>query len=172
MLSIQFSGIINSDWTKILKKEYNLFGIIKGEDTPIVLRNGKIVSNETSYYFIYISDELKNIIGEIHFIISDDETQITSIDTSENYRGQGVAHFLMIICALFTKNKNKNIKNIKLDDMSKNYRTQNNLYVNVGCTYEDESCGTEMICDVDKVLSKYKDFIQKFQNKNNSIFNI
>ena len=103
----------------------------------------KIVENFSGFDHVcfYISNkklnkfDLKKAIATIEVNIdlySDYEIGITSISTQKNYRGNGIASFLILLVAYYYQN---DTYKLVLDDMSDNFMLKNNLYTNIGFKY-------------------------------------
>ena len=125
-------------------------------------------------YAIYISDKTielgsldsDSVIGYLSFSINDDEPENPVIYVTfvkSNIPGVGIAHYLMLCVGYIAKTLN--ISMIYLDDDSDNARKPNNLYIKVGCKYQNEVSGSndpEMECSPDTIISKFPEFYQKY----------
>ena len=126
-------------------------------------------------YEIYISDktiELGNLdsaIGYLSFSINDDEPDKPVIYVTfvkSTIPGVGIGHYLMLCVGYIAKTLNISI--IYLDDDSDNAHKPNNLYLKVGCKYQNENPDSnepEMECNPDTIISKLPEFYQKYMNK-------
>ena len=88
--------------------------------------------------------EKHGIYGYMQFIPCQEEKKlyITSLYVAPSYRNCGIGTRLIdwvIDYSLLTK-----IDSIHVDDMSDNFRKLNNIYTNVGFTYDDQFAGPEM----------------------------
>jgi len=128
----------------------------------------KIVENFSGFDHVcfYISDKklnkfnLKKAIATIEIIIdhySDCEIGISSVSTQKNYRGNGIASFLILLVADYCKN---DTYKLVLDDMSDNFMMKNNLYTNLGFRYIVYD-SPEMKTSPKNVIS----YLKKWENK-------
>jgi GNAT superfamily N-acetyltransferase len=95
---------------------------------------------EVKYIKNHIIIEYNN--AYISGIIDNEILGITSLFVPGHMRGQGLGTYLIKKLIINAYN-DKNIKIIELDDMSDNYRKNNNIYKKLGFYY-CERCGPEM----------------------------
>jgi hypothetical protein len=112
----------------------------------------------------------KDVIGYVSFYIDKEESDIniSYLSVNENIEGfdlrrSGFGTYLLFIAILYSKTQG--ISKVTLDDMSDSYRTYNNIYLNMGFTYEDEDSGPEMEGDIDEIISYLDEFMDKYDNK-------
>jgi len=75
-------------------------------------------------------------------IYTDNSSTVTWIETHKEYRNK--SHATQLLKHIINYCKNNSIVKIQLDDMTNNYRKDNNLYIKAGFEYVDNS-GPEMI---------------------------
>lgn len=76
--------------------------------------------------------------------------RITFMLIKPKFRGVGNGTKLLLK-ALKEAYLNHNVKTVTLDDMSNNYRKENNIYLKVGLKY-DADWGPEMTGDIEEIL--------------------
>ena len=135
-----------------------------------------LINNNNIIFYLYDSTvplrELnsKDVIGYVNFYIDKEESDIniSYLSVNENIEGfdlrrSGFGTYLLFIAILYSKTQG--ISKVTLDDMSDGYRTDHNIYLNMGFTYEDEDSGPEMEGDVDEIISYLDEFMDKYNNK-------
>ena len=129
-----------------------------------------------------IQIELEKSIAHITFHIDfnnedEDENDLTIkwISVTSQNQGKGYARYLMILAILYCSIVSPTLTLVKLDDDSDNYANDmddlkertlaqsKNLYCKLGFTYE-ESCGPEMIGNIQDILAKHIPQLDKRKN--------
>lgn len=84
---------------------------------------------------LYLDDKY---IGHINYSINlyCKDSYIINLNILKNYRNKGYGSFLLQEC--LNDIKSKCIKKVKLNDISFNYRKQNNIYIKFGFKYQDD----------------------------------
>ena len=110
----------------------------------------------------------KKEIGKVYYVIYENELYISLIIIEEEYRGQGIGTYLMLLTIEYYINFHK--KGIKcstnivaLEDMSDRPWKPNNIYINMGFKYTDEEPYPDMLAYVCEVYNKKN--IDNFNNK-------
>ena len=160
-------SFLNNDLLKILPDGYDVCYKIKIYDDEML----------SVVFYLYDSGSPMNeidpdyIVGSISIYVDqgeDDEINISSLSVNEtlnefNLRKAGFGSYLMFIAICYAKSLD--IQNIKLDDMSDGYRSENNIYKRIGLEYEDENSGPEMFGLIDEVYSNLDGFLKKYSSK-------
>ena len=116
---------------------------------------------------------IPNSVGSIEFTIDDEETWIKWVEVKDNYRGKGIAKYLLLLSLNYGKKMSPSMNKVILDDSSENSATgtmtdeernnvlQKNIYYKLGFQYIDIEDGPEMEGNVDVILSaNEKSFIE------------
>ena len=160
-------SFLNNDLLKILPDGYDVCYKIKIYDDEML----------SVVFYLYDSGSPMNeidpeyIVGSISIYVDqgeDDEINISSLSVNEtlnefNLRKAGFGSYLMFIAICYAKSLD--IQNIKLDDMSDGYRSEQNIYKRIGLEYEDENSGPEMFGLIDAVYSNLDGFLEKYSSK-------
>ena len=160
-------SFLNNDLLKILPDGYDVCYKIKIYDDEML----------SVVFYLYDSGSPMNeidpdyIVGSISIYVDqgeDDEINISSLSVNEtlnefNLRKAGFGSYLMFIAICYAKSLD--IQNIKLDDMSDGYRSEQNIYKRIGLEYEDENSGPEMFGLIDEVYSNLDGFLEKYSSK-------
>ena len=160
-------SFLNNDLLKILPDGYDICYEIKILDDDILSLVFYLYDSEAPMTYI----DYKYIVGSIFTYIDqgeDNEINIRSLGVNEklngfNLRKAGFGTYLLLIAISYAKSLD--IENIKLDDMSDGYRSEDNIYKKIGLEYEDEYRGPEIIGYVDKVYSNLNGFLEKYSSK-------
>ena len=135
-----------------------------------------LINNNNIIFYLYDSTvplrvfNSEDVIGYVSFYIDKEESDIniSYLSVNENIEGfdlrrSGFGTYLLFIAILYSKTQD--ISKVTLDDMSDGYRTDHNIYLNMGFTYEDEDSGPEMEGDIDEIISYLDEFMDKYDNK-------
>ena len=156
------SQIINiKKFYNLLPKKYKLF---------YYTINNSLIDYD---FVIYLSlkPDINQAIAYISGTIlnSTKSLNISMIDVEEEFRGNGLGKFLMILTAEKAKELNLNI--ITLDDDSDMAWQINNMYVNLGIQYIGDPPGPqgagdpEMEGEVLVIAKKWNNFRKKYKNR-------
>jgi hypothetical protein len=150
----------NNQFSENIQKPLNLFS----------LKIQKNINDENIYnYILYIGkeyltlDEFKinvnNLPAYIEVCCDLNDNTIIILYLNSTIKGKGYATLLLF--NVIQMALEDGIINIQLDDVSDNYRKQDNIYTNIGLKYEEEdSC--EMIGTTEIVMSKLDYFKKKY----------
>lgn len=111
--------------------------------------------NNASAYIDIVTD-LDNRSAVLRFISVNEEDE----DPSNSLRGKGVGSFLILYAITYLKLIG--IDMITLDDDSDNFRQSNNIYVKLGCKYDDED-GPEMTCDINEMIHQWSAYKNRYE---------
>jgi predicted GNAT family acetyltransferase len=120
---------------------------------------------ENSFYVL--KDEYNQNIASIEVCFMEEEKNlnINYVSTIREYRGNGIATFLIYYALNDYKDK---IDNVTLDDCSDKPWGNDNIYIKIGFLYIDKYCGPEMIATPETILKNKHLFETKY--KNNAFF--
>ena len=110
---------------------------------------------------------LPNSVGYIEFFVNAEEVDISWVEVKDNYRGKGIAKYLLLLSLNYGKKMFPTMNKVILDDSSDNTAAgtmtdeernnvlQRNIYSKLGFQYVDIEDGPEMEGDVDAILSNH-----------------
>jgi hypothetical protein len=114
------------------------------------------INNASAY--IDIATDLDSRSAVLRFVSVNEED-----NQSKSLRGKGVGTFLILYAITYLKLIG--IISITLDDDSDNSRQDNNIYVKLGCKYDDED-GPEMTCDINEMINKWNFYARRYEIDN------
>ena len=116
---------------------------------------------------------IPNSVGYIEFYVNNEELDISWVEVKDNYRGKGLAKYLLLLSLSYGKKMFPSMNKVNLDDSSdnsasgtmtdeeRNTALQRNIYHKLGFLYLDIEDGPEMEGDVDVILSEHEESFVK-----------
>ena len=116
---------------------------------------------------------IPNSVGSIEFFVNTEEVSISWVEVKDDYRGKGLAKYLLLLSLSYGKKMFPSMNKVILDDDSgqsaagtmtdeeRSNALQRNIYYKLGFRYIDIEDGPEMEGNVDVILSENeKSFIE------------
>ena len=116
---------------------------------------------------------IPNSVGSIEFFVNTEEVSISWVEVKDDYRGKGLAKYLLLLALKYSKQMFPFMNKVILDDSSENSAAgtmtdeersnalQRNIYYKLGLRYIDIEDGPEMEGNVDVILDENeKSFIE------------
>ena len=115
---------------------------------------------------------IPNSVGSIEFFVNTEEVNISWVEVKDNYRGKGIAKYLLLLSLNYGKKMFPFMNKVILDDSSENSAAgtmtdeernnvfQRNIYYKLGFRYVDIEDGPEMEGNVDVISENEKLFIE------------
>ena len=125
---------------------------------------------------------IPNSVGSIEFYVNNEELDISWVEVKDNYRGKGLAKYLLLLSLSYGKTMFPSMNKVNLDDSSDNSASgartdeewnsllQRNIYLKLGFRYLDIEDGPEMEGDVDVILSEHEESFVKSKRKRKADF--
>lgn len=146
-----------------------IFYVYKNEDIIsfyIDNTNDTQTSSNVAYHienaaaYIDVATDIDNHSAVLRFVYvnESDEKSLNSM------RGKGVGTFLILYAITYLKLIG--IETLTLDDDSDNARQPNNIYMKLGCKYDDDDGGPEMTCDINDMIHNWESYKFRYETVN------
>ena len=170
-------GFINSDLFKLIDSNLLEFPVSFGFEIRInedgLLWAMFYLIGQEHTFFGSSQLNIPNSVGSIEFFVNTEEVSISWVEVKDNYRGKGLAKYLLLLSLSYGKKMFPSMNKVILDDdsgqsasgtMTDEERSnvlQRNIYYKLGLRYIDIEDGPEMEGNVDVILyENEKSFIE------------
>ena len=170
-------GFINSDLFKLIDSNLLEFPVSFGFEIRInedgLLWAMFYLIGQEHTFFGSSKLNIPNSVGSIEFFVNTEEVSISWVEVKDNYRGKGLAKYLLLLSLNYGKKMFPFMNKVILDDSSENSAAgtmtdeergnalQRNIYYKLGLRYIDIEDGPEMEGNVDVILyENEKSFIE------------
>ena len=177
-------GFINSDLFKLIDSNLLEFPVSFGFEIRInedgLLWAMFYLIGQEHTFFGSSQLNIPNSVGSIEFYVNNEELDISWVEVKDNYRGKGLAKYLLLLSLSYGKKMFPSMNKVNLDDSSdysasgtmtdeeRNTALQRNIYHKLGFRYLDIEDGPEMEGDVDVILSEHEESFVKSKGKRKS----